>query len=67
MKTTEFTKTDSEEIGDVLLILEKSLDIKFDDYELIDVKTYGELSDRILRKLIKHTKKTAPHNKPFIN
>ena len=65
MRTTEFTKTDTEDIEYVILKVEKSLDIKFDDLELLDVKTYGELNDRIIRKIKKEHQEDCTSKQAF--
>ena len=47
----ELKNVDSEDIGDVLVKIEKSFDIKFGATELKDVKTFGELCDIITSKI----------------
>ncbi|MEG4904713.1 hypothetical protein, partial [Microcoleus sp. F10-A1] len=49
--TIELKNIDQEEVGDVLLKVEKSFGFKFGDTELKDVKTFGELCDIITHKV----------------
>lgn len=49
--TIELKNIDPEDIGDVLLKVEKSFGFKFGDTELKDVKTFGELCDIITSKV----------------
>jgi acyl carrier protein len=43
MQTNQNLGIDPEDLGDVLVMLEKSFDFKFKDNELAHVKNYGEL------------------------
>jgi len=47
----ELRDIDPEDVGDVLLKVEKSFGFEFGDTELKDVKTFGELCDIILNKI----------------
>jgi len=47
----ELKNFDSEDIDDVLVKIEKSYGFKFEKHELINVKTFGELCDIIVKKL----------------
>jgi hypothetical protein len=49
--TIELKNIDPEDVGDVLLKVEKSFGFKFGDTELKDVKTFGELCDIITNKV----------------
>lgn len=49
--TIELKNIDPEDVGDVLLKVEKSFGFKFGDTELKDVKTFGELCDIITSKV----------------
>lgn len=49
--TFKLKNIDPEDISDVLLKVEKSFDIEFGKTELINVKTFGELSDIITSKI----------------
>lgn len=49
--TIELKNIDPEDVGDVLLKVEKSFGFQFGDTELKDVKTFGELCDIILQKV----------------
>jgi hypothetical protein len=49
--TIELKNIDAEDIGDVLKKVEKSFDFQFDDTELMDIKTFGELCDIIVSKI----------------
>ncbi len=47
----ELRNIDPDEISDVLVKVEKSFGIKFGDTELIDVSTFGNLCDIIVKKV----------------
>ncbi|NEU08171.1 acyl carrier protein [Flavihumibacter sp. R14] len=47
----KLNNVDSEDIEDLLLKVEKSFDIKFADFELANVTTFGELCDHIANKI----------------
>ncbi|MBC7557526.1 MAG: hypothetical protein H7195_11260 [Chryseobacterium sp.] len=49
--SNELINSDPLDIEDLLTKVEKSFDIKFVDNEFVDVKTFGELSDRIIDKI----------------
>jgi hypothetical protein len=49
--TIELKNIDPEDVGDVLLKVEKSFGFKFGDMELKDVRTFGELCDIITNKV----------------
>jgi hypothetical protein len=51
MQTNQNLGIDPEELGDVLVMLEKSFDFKFKNNELAHVKTYGELCEAVLNKI----------------
>ncbi len=51
MKEFELKNTDLEDIEDLLIKVEKSFGIEFSENELINVKTFGELSDHIKNKI----------------
>lgn len=45
---------DAEDIGDVLLKIERSFDINFTDNDLKDIKTFGSLCDLVVEKVKQH-------------
>ena len=49
--TFELRNVDSEDLEDVLVKIEKSFDFKFEETELKDVKTFGQLCDIITNKV----------------
>lgn len=49
--TIELKNIDPEDVGDVLLKVEKSFGFKFGETELKDLKTFGELCDIITNKI----------------
>ncbi len=49
--TENHIKVGVEDVGDVLELIEKKLNIRFGKTELADVKTFGELCDIILSKI----------------
>jgi hypothetical protein len=51
MQTTQDLGIDPEDLGDVLLIIEKSFGFKFQDNELKHVKTYGDLCSAVIDKV----------------
>jgi hypothetical protein len=51
MQTHQNFGIDPEELGDVLVMLEKSFDFKLKNNELAHVKTYGELCEAVLNKI----------------
>lgn len=51
MTDYKLNNIDPEDIGDLLLKVEKSFDIKFADSELTNVTTFGELCDHIANKI----------------
>jgi len=50
-ETDNHIGTDSEDIEDVMKIIEKSYDIRFEPNELEHVKTFGEMTDYIIAKI----------------
>ncbi len=56
MADDELENVDPDDISDLLLKVEKSFDIKFQNNELMYISTFGELCDHILNKLqLAHT------------
>ncbi|MDP3433486.1 MAG: hypothetical protein Q8T04_11035 [Bacteroidota bacterium] len=51
MKDYELKNIDSEDIEDLLVKVETSLDIKFVDDELVHITTFGQLCDHIANKI----------------
>jgi hypothetical protein len=49
--TNNHIGTDTESIEDVLKIIEKSYNIKFETNELGYIRTFGELTDHIISKI----------------
>ena len=49
--TFELKNVDSEDLEDVLVMIEKSFDFKFETAELKDVETFGHLCDIITNKV----------------
>jgi len=51
MTDCELQNIDPDDIGDVLVKVEKSFDIKFMGKELMHISTFGELCDHIMDKI----------------
>lgn len=50
-KTCELKDIEAEDIEDVLVVIEESLSIKFQNAELMNIVTFGQLTDHITNKI----------------